>query len=532
MNSRDHDLLSRYVACDDQGAFASLVRSYVDLVFSAARRQVRSDHLAEEVAQAVFFELGRHATRLGPQTILPAWLYTITRRKAIDVVRRERSRRVREQAAVEIAEMNTEATDWTRVEPVLDDAMSTLPERERTAVLLRFFENKSFREISQILQTSEDAAQKRVSRALDRLRFALTKRGVTVASAALTAGLSANAVQTAPAGLVLAATSVSSGAMLTAAAVPVAQILAMTTLQKVLVCSGLAIAVAGGLYQASVVREQRRRIADLEQSSAAIRGERDAAHSELESIRAEMRATDATLAETESLLAELGKLELGAESLTSIELKAWAARRRQLKAWVELLPERTIPEMKLLTESDWLQASRDADLETENGARKALSQLRGLAKRRAVPEMQTALKNYLEANEGLLPVDPLQLLPYTGSSVDRSILERYEVVTADQNHGSVNRGQWQIVEREDALVDDVYGSLYSLGKSGWGTVGWNRAQRAVDNAIRAYRAAHGGAAPVTTTQIMPYVAEPGNVEVERAVEHWAEQQQSKSLEGE
>src|ERR1041385_4850231 len=126
MSDTDLELLARYARHHAEDAFAELVRRHLGLVYSAGLRQVRSPQLAEEVAQSVFVDLARNATRLKPDTILTAWLYQVTRRTAIDVVRREASRQLREQVSVELTAMNATANDWTEVEPLLDEAMHAL----------------------------------------------------------------------------------------------------------------------------------------------------------------------------------------------------------------------------------------------------------------------------------------------------------------------------------------------------------------------------------------------------------------------
>ena len=201
MSDTDLELLARYTRQHAEDAFAELVRRHVGLVYSAALRQVRSPQFAEEVAQSVFTDLARSAAKLKPDTILTAWLYQVTRRTAIDVVRREASRQLREQIATEMNAMNATAADWTHIEPLLDEAMHALDDTDRTAVLLRYFENKSLREVGATLGTSENAAQKRLSRAVERLREFFAKRGVTVGASGLVVVISANAVQAAPAAL-------------------------------------------------------------------------------------------------------------------------------------------------------------------------------------------------------------------------------------------------------------------------------------------------------------------------------------------
>ena len=206
----DLDLLGRYARQNSQDAFAEIVRRHLNLVHSAALRQVRSPQLAEEIAQSVFADLAHVAATpsspLGsrdassPQSLTP-WLYAVTRRTAIDAIRKESRRQLREQIAVEMNNMNATSADWTHIEPLLDDAMAALDETDRSAILLRYFENKNLREVGEALGASEDAAQKRVSRAVERLREFFSKRNVTIGTSGLAVLISANAVQSAPVGL-------------------------------------------------------------------------------------------------------------------------------------------------------------------------------------------------------------------------------------------------------------------------------------------------------------------------------------------
>ena len=262
MTSSDLDLLGQYTSENSQDAFAAVVQRHLDLVYSAALRQVRSPQLAEEVVQSVFTDLARNAHRLAPDTILSAWLYQVTRRTAIDVVRREARRQLHEQTAAEMNVLNATVSDWTHIEPLLDEAMHALDETDRAAVLLRYFENKSLREIGHSLGTSEDAAQKRVSRAVERLREFFARRGVAIGASGLVVGISAHAVQAAPVGLsaAVAATAALAGTTLvTTTTATATKAIAMTTLQKTLVTMTIAAAVGAGIYQtqrASSLRQQ------------------------------------------------------------------------------------------------------------------------------------------------------------------------------------------------------------------------------------------------------------------------------------
>src|SRR5205809_5781278 len=151
MTTSDLDLLKEYAGRNSEEAFATLVKRHLNLVYSAAMRQVRSPQLAEEVSQSVFSDMAQNANKLRPGTILTAWLYQVTRRTAIDVVRREARRQSRERIAQEISDMNPTSSDWTLVEPLLEEAMEALDEKDRGAILLRYFENKSLREVGQVL---------------------------------------------------------------------------------------------------------------------------------------------------------------------------------------------------------------------------------------------------------------------------------------------------------------------------------------------------------------------------------------------
>ncbi|HLH54250.1 MAG TPA: sigma-70 family RNA polymerase sigma factor [Verrucomicrobiae bacterium] len=197
----DWELLQDYCQNGSEEAFAEVVNRHLDLVYSAALRQVRSSEAAQDVTQSVFLDLAQTANRLKRDTILPAWLYEVTRRTAIDLIRKESRRRSREHTLLEMTDMNPGSSDWTQIEALLDQGMGSLRPKDRAALLLRYFQNKSLREVGQSLGLSEDGSQKCVSRATQRLRLFLSKRGVTVGTSGLVLALTANAVKSAPIGL-------------------------------------------------------------------------------------------------------------------------------------------------------------------------------------------------------------------------------------------------------------------------------------------------------------------------------------------
>ena len=210
----DTDLLRRYAEDGSEPAFAELVHRHVNLVYAAALRRTGGDpHRAEDVAQQVFTALARDARKLAGHPVLSAWLHAATRNAAISLMISEQRRQVRETAALETAPAGAPNPEWDRLRPLLDEAIDELPEADRAAVVLRFLERRPFAEVGVALQVSEDAARMRTDRALEKLRVALARRGITSTAEALGAIVSAQSLVAAPAGLaaVLAAQAVSAG---------------------------------------------------------------------------------------------------------------------------------------------------------------------------------------------------------------------------------------------------------------------------------------------------------------------------------
>lgn len=212
--SDDVQLLMEFADRGSEAAFAELVRRHLDLVHSAACRQVAGDvHRAEEVTQAVFVELARQARRLRHHRSLAGWLYTTARFMAARNQRAEQRRQRRELAA---HAMNVPATgpspDWEDIRPLLDEAMHRLPAADRHAVVLRYFQDRPLAEVGRILGVGENAARMRIARALERLRRELDRRGVPSTAVALAAVLRTQAVIPAPAGM---ASTVTAAAVMT-----------------------------------------------------------------------------------------------------------------------------------------------------------------------------------------------------------------------------------------------------------------------------------------------------------------------------
>ena len=209
--TESQQLLAEYAAHGSEAAFRELVARYIDLVYSTALRLVNGDaHLAEDVTQAVFIHLARNARKLAPNVMLGGWLHRDTCYAASKALRRERRREFRErQAALMESLQDHSAANLEKVGPILDEAVNSLGNEDRTAILLRFYEQRDFRSVGTALGSNEDAARMRVNRALEKLQSILKRRGVTFSAAGLATALATGVVTAAPSGLAVSVSTAS-----------------------------------------------------------------------------------------------------------------------------------------------------------------------------------------------------------------------------------------------------------------------------------------------------------------------------------
>jgi RNA polymerase sigma factor (sigma-70 family) len=234
----DAELVREFVETNSEEAFSEIFSRHGNWVYSVAWRQVGDRELAQDVTQAVFAILARKAASLKTKTILAGWLLRVARYTAIDAQRMEFRRRQREQAAMNIP-IGEEPT-WEEVLPALDECLSKTRLSDQRAILLRFYEQKSWRDVGSALGLDENAARVRVDRALEKLRTQLRRRGVVSTVSGLSLLLLANCVQSAPATISLSQAS------------STATVLIQRVLRRWLIHKGLVAAFVGCLLLCAV----------------------------------------------------------------------------------------------------------------------------------------------------------------------------------------------------------------------------------------------------------------------------------------
>lgn len=412
---------------------------------------------------------------------------------------------------------------WEQIAPHLDAALGELSEPDRDALLLRYFEKKSAGEMAQILGISDEAAQKRVSRAVERLRELFSKRNVTIGAGGLVVLISANAIQAAPVGLMITISAALAGTAVSAStAIAVTKTLAMTTLQKTLITATVAVLAGAGIYETRQAAQLRDHVQTLQQQQVPLVGQIQQlqvnyadATNRLAGLLAENSRLNRNPNQTEllKLRGEVTRLrEVNAQSAEidsrATVMKSWLAREDRLKQVVEQHPDKKTPELQLLSEQDWLNEAKDAKFDTDKDIQRTLANLRNVAGFKFAQIASDAVKKYMAANNDQFPPDLAQLQTYFNTPISDDILRRWGIMPQSAFPNQKMGGDWVIAVK--APVDREFDSSIvigpgSYGSSDYGSVDVQKALTVLEPVLKAYSADHNGVQAGSTTEIQPYL---------------------------
>jgi RNA polymerase sigma factor (sigma-70 family) len=506
----DVQLLRDYAERRDETAFREIVTRHTDFVYSAALRQVGSAAIASDLAQSVFLDLAHKAAVLtrGRSGSLPeslaGWLHRATRYAALNHLRDTHRRAAIERQAMEQLLIHSEpSTDWEQIRPALDEALDSLGDEDREALLLRYFKNQDFRTVGLALGVSDDAAQKRVSRAVDRLRELFAKRGVTVGASGLVVVISANAVQAAPVGLAVtistAAAALSGTAIHTATTIGTTKTVTMIIplIQKAVITAAITSVIGVGIYETRRAASYQAQAQTLQQQQDSLSGdiqqlsqERDEAANKLAAASQWGDQLRLDMAEVSRLRGEVTRLQTASQELARLRTaaskkqppksaggnlipgatgtpftfayadaapasggippkpdylvpvsNALMEKTNRLRQLFEQMPEKKIPESKYIDDQRWLGIAKEFNFDTEADIHDAMISLRNGARQTFGLQISAALRKFIVANNGDLPASLSQLKGYMSPPPDESLLARYKLVHSGKFVG-VPRGEW------------------------------------------------------------------------------------------
>lgn len=466
--SMDNDqlLLHAYALHRSEEAFRELVRRHIGIVHGVARRQVGIDaHLADDVTQRVFIALARKAHTLQGHATLVGWLYSAARLEAARAARSEARRRNRETRAGAMNDSTTEVCPadlpWEQLQPVLDEAMARLGEAERSAVLLRFFSGRSFAEVGGVFRISEEAARKRVERAVEKLRHILGRRGIVSTASALGATLGAHA---SPPVTSEAVETVVAAAWPQAALSPAAQIGIFMSSTKISVAvAGTVILLAGVsvLRDASLVTRAEQNQAAAASALAVLVERNDGARREFATLQ--RQKADAAARDASSVPAPVNvkpvRTYLQDPDYRALARTASQARRhldfQRLYRQLQLGPDQIARFEQIMVQQD--QANLDGQLARD------LGQDEQVVYRQSGPEWNSAMKGLL-GEEGMS-----QLLDYLRSMPIRAFIDGIAAKSYESGEPITFEQAGQLIAA--ALANDT---MYQQGKgTDPGKVNWN-----------------------------------------------------------
>lgn len=343
----DRELLRAYAQQGSESAFKSLVGRHVDLVFATALRGLNDAQAAEEVTQNVFITLARKGLWLSGETSVAAWLHKAALLEVRRWWRGELRRRRREQTAAELGTlMKDENCLLKALEGELDEGLLALRDADRTALILRYVEGRSHREIGALLGVREDAVRMRVGKALERLTQFFRRRGHAVPAVAITAAVLTASAKAAPAGL--AAVAVGAGfaaggsGTATGLKLTLAKFMGLTKAQTSVLCAVLAVAPVA--WQWNLDRRSQDASATTRAKLELVRGQQSQASDDLRQLQAESALLDGAIS---NAIQNQARYEAAAAKLETLKSRVHGLLTGASAQWSEDLPYVRVPKSEV-----------------------------------------------------------------------------------------------------------------------------------------------------------------------------------------
>lgn len=476
--TEDNQLLEQFRRDRSDAAFGELVGRHIDLVYATALRMANGDrHLAQDITQTVFITLARKADGLPRDVVLAGWLHRHTCFTASSAIRTESRRRLREQTAMEMRLLeDNDDPAWAQIAPHLDAGLTQLKAAERDALVLRFLKRQDLRTVGAALGISEDAAQKRVIRALERLREVLRRRGVVVTAVGLASALAAGKAMAAPVGLAATVTTISLASMATKNATTfyLIKLMASTKFQSGVLAALILAGVVAPLAVVQQARADLRRLADSLRQQAGQLAELQQEHARLANLAAGAGAAsigtnhDPQANEVLRLRGEIGVLNarlrdlragatngsLTREAMLAAMRQAFSDRVGRLKGLFAANPSMAVPELSYLSESKWLDLTFVVHPDSDPDNRRAMSNIRSRAQGEFAMMMSQALQEYGQSHGGQFPAAVSDLAPYFKTPVDDAVLQDWIILPTSRLSTSMQvRGKRVITQKGPVDAD-------------------------------------------------------------------------------
>lgn len=443
--SETNQPLRRYVETASEEAFREIVAANMGLVHSTALRLLSGDEaLAADCTQMVFADLARKARSLPGNILLAGWLYRHTRFTAAKLVRGEARRRIREWAAMTALDQNEDSDSlWKRLEPMLDEALNWLSARDRDAILLRFFQKQDFRAMAAAMDSTEAAAQKRVERAIEKLRRFFEARGVTVSTCVLGAALAVHTVSAPPASV--AATVSASAIAQASSAVPF-----LTSLIDKIVLMTKAKTVAGTLViigMATPLFFQHRTISRLRTENDSLRTPAQPVQPQAATAREDAKLADVDRRELIQLRGEVARLRREQSSAANLE-----AENKRLRGQAKP-PSTPTAAQQFVPSDQWADVgfgSPAAALQTAHWAIRAGSIEKFKESVFITDAARNLLHSLLERMQENAPGEAIAEIKKRGWGAEEGLL--FPMMALDRKHGFTG---YRILSQSSAQPDEI-----------------------------------------------------------------------------